>query len=461
MRWYAVALVLLAASTIACREPKVEASDPAQSPPVLLLRDYLRLDTSNPPGFETRGAEWLAARLREGGLEPRLIGNDPDRQSVYARLESGSDLPALLLMHHIDVVPADAGLWSVDPFGGEVRNGYVYGRGAIDAKSLGIAHLLAAIDLASSVEPLTRDLVFLGVAGEETGGETGLAELLEQHPDLFADVGFVLNEGGFNQVVVDEVIFWGIEIDQKVPLWVELVATGRGGHGAGINDDSSVMRLLRVLHEVALMETPRKVTPAVSAYFRAVAPVTRGRKSRVLAEIERYVGSPRLDEYLPAGYLGLLRDTWTISVLDAGKQVNVVPARASAQIDIRLLPGSDPGDALARLVEIAGEHGVEVEVLLEGESAEPAPIATELWDVLREELSAEEPDAVVGPMVAMGTTDSRFFRQRGVVAYGFSPFKINFYDGATVHGEDERIRVLFLLEGVELMKRIVRSACAG
>lgn len=451
--------LIIAAAIFACSgESGIGAVDPADSPAATLLREYIRIDTSNPPGNETRGAAWLAGRLQDAGIEAQLLGDDPDRKSVYARIEGAGDAPALVLLHHIDVVPADADSWSVDPFAAEVRGGYVWGRGAIDAKSLGIAHLLAFVDLAQQEASLSRDVIFLGVADEEAGGLSGMEPLLETHPALFSDVGFVLNEGGGNQVVVDETIFWGIEIDQKVALWIELIAKGSGGHGAGIHDDSAVMHLLRVLDRVRRVEPERSVTPAVRSYFESLARVKKGRKADILADIDRYVLSPELESNLPKTYLGLLQDTWTISALDAGDRVNVVPDQALARIDIRLVPGTDPSAVLGQLSRMA-ESDAEVKILLRGEPSQASPIGTDLWKSVARVLEKNSPDAVVGPMVALGTTDSRFFRERGIVAYGFSPFKINYYDGATVHGQDERIRLTFFLEGVELMKEIVDDFC--
>lgn len=437
-----------------CGGEVLDAVDPAESPAAILLREYIRVDTSNPPGNETRGAEWLGGHLRSAGIEYRLLGTDRSRQSLYARLDAPGDAPALLLMHHIDVVPADPDQWTVDPFGAEIRGGYVWGRGAIDAKSLGVAHLLSFLSLAEARERLNRDVILLAVADEETGGLDGLAALLADHPKLFEDVGFVLNEGGGNQVVVDKVIFWGIEVDQKVPLWVEVIAEGRGGHGSGMHGDSSVMRLLRVLDRVRRVEPQRVIQPSVREYFKSISRVKEGQRAEVLAQIDRYIGSARLDSVLAEGYLGLLQDTWTISVLDAGDRVNVVPNRARAAIDIRLPPGSDPEKTLEHVMALA-DGDAEVNVLLMGEPAPPSPTDTELWQVLERVLS----EGVVGPMVSLGATDSRFFRDMGVVAYGFSPFKVNYYDVATVHGADERIRLSFLNEGVETMKEIVAGFC--
>jgi acetylornithine deacetylase/succinyl-diaminopimelate desuccinylase-like protein len=455
---YGVALLVASVLVYGCDRGEAAAEDPRDAEAVRLLQSYIRIDTSNPPGAETAAARWLGERLEQRGIEPRLLGDDPDRLSVYARLKGRGEGPALLLLHHLDVVPAPAGEWSVDPFGGELRGGYIWGRGAIDVKSLGIAHLLAFEALAKRDRPPSRDVIFLGVADEESGGAHGAGLLLSKHPELFEGVGWVLNEGGVNEVIVDRTRLWGVEIDQKVPLWVEITASGSGGHAAGRSGDTSVTRLLRVLDRVRRLEPERRVVPSVQEYFQSLAQVRRGRIVGVMQSIDRYVESPLLDSVLSPAYLSLLEDTWTITVLEAGSRVNVVPSSASAQIDIRLLPGSDTEPVIARLRALAGDDA-EVRVLLAGRPAPASPVGTELWDVLEAATARREPKSIIGPMVTAGATDSRFFRERGVVAYGFSPFRINYYDLATVHGRDEKIRRDYFLDGVHLMREIVTAFC--
>jgi acetylornithine deacetylase/succinyl-diaminopimelate desuccinylase-like protein len=183
------------------------------------LVSYLRIDTTNPPGNETAGAQFLQQLFAKDGIDAQLIGSNPARQSIYARLSSGTSEKALLLLHHIDVVPVAMNEWSKPPFSGLRSNGYIWGRGALDIKSLGIAEAMAMIDLKRRHAALKRDIIYLGVADEELGGLHGCKELLEKHPELFSNVGFVLNEAGYNETIVDKITFWGIEVQQKVPLF--------------------------------------------------------------------------------------------------------------------------------------------------------------------------------------------------------------------------------------------------
>src|SRR5258708_15993223 len=225
-----VAILLLSVS-LQCRRVSGGERDPLEELAEDALIQYLRIDTSNPPGNETAGAKYLQQLLAKEGIETQLLGSDPARQSLYARLRSGAAPPsgekALLLMHHIDVVPAAASEWTKPPFAGLKNNGYLWGRGALDIKSLGVAEAVALIDLKRRGTPLQRDVVYLALAAEELGGIHGCKEILETHPELFRDVGYVLNEGGYNQTIVDKVAFWGIEVEQTVPVWLRVTAKGR------------------------------------------------------------------------------------------------------------------------------------------------------------------------------------------------------------------------------------------
>ncbi|MGH9459207.1 MAG: M20/M25/M40 family metallo-hydrolase [Thermoanaerobaculia bacterium] len=456
-----LALVLVV-SFPACNRGEAVDRDPVEAEAEELFVAYLRIDTSNPPGNETEAARFFQKIFEREGIPSRLVGADPRRQSIYARLESGSDAPALLLLHHLDVVPADPSEWSVPPFEGRRANGYIWGRGALDVKSLGIAQLMGFLELHRARAALARDVVFLGVADEEAGGTAGIQALFRDHPELFEGVGFVLNEGGGTETIVDRVTWWGIEIDQKVPVWVRLVAKGRPGHGSIPPPGGGAPRkLVAALERVFAIPTPMRLTPTVRAHFASFARAKAELDIRraILRDPEAYFDSPRIEQ-LPAGARALLQDTISLTVLDAGTSVNSIPASARAELDVRLLPGSDPSPFLDALREAAGED-VGVEVLIAGKPAPPSPVDTPLFRLIAELAKASDPGSIVGPYVSAGTTDSRFLRGRGMVAYGFNPFPVNYYDGARVHGVDERIRVRFFARGVNLMRQIVRRAATA
>ena len=421
---------------------------------------YLRVDTSNPPGNETNGATFLRDLLLKNGVAARLVGDDPRRQAVYARLESGTNEKALLLLTHIDVVPADASAWTQPPFGGVRSGGYVWGRGALDTKSLTIAQLMAVLELKRRGTPLRRDVVFLATPDEELGGLNGCAKLLTAHPELFERVGYVINEGGSNETAVDRVLFWGIEVQQKVPLWLRVTATSTGGHGAVPPDAGAApAKLVRALAAIDAIRTPYRLDPSVArAAEAAVAarPDARGERMKLMREP---LDVPRIERELPPGYRALLHDTIAVTRMSAGSAVNVLPVKATADIDIRVLPQTTPDAMFAEVRKAVGSNA-RVDVLLAGTPAADSPASGELFETLARNMRAQAPRSVVAPMVTPGTTDSRHFRARGIAAYGIMPFKVNYYDADSVHGVDERIRTRFFIEGVRLTRAIVRDFCA-
>jgi acetylornithine deacetylase/succinyl-diaminopimelate desuccinylase-like protein len=301
--------------------------------------------------------------------------------------------------------------------------------------------------------------VFLAVPDEELGGMHGTKELLDKHPELFENVGFVINEGGSNETAVDRVIFWGIEVQQKVPLWLRVKTEGTGGHGSTPPEDGgATAKLIRALSAVNALETPYRLDPSVARATAAAAAVrTDGRAAR-LRIVREPLDVARIERELPRGYRALLRDTIAVTHIDAGDAVNVIPTRAEASIDIRLLPGTPPDAMLARVRDAVGKNG-SVEVLLTSQPTRDSPASGALFDSMARVMRASSPGSTAGPMVTSGTTDSRFFRARGIPTYGVMPFKVNYYDADSVHGNDERIRARFFADGVRLMREIVRDFC--
>ena len=240
------------------------------------LSDYLKIDTINPPGNESRGVKYLGSLLDEAGIPYESVESAPGRGNLWARIPGdaavgGDKQPALVLLHHIDVVPANRKHWSFEPLSGDVEDGFVYGRGAIDTKGLGIAQLQAFLALAASGEKLNRDVILLATADEEAGGFFGAGWLIEHKPELFADVGYVLNEGGSGRVFGDQIAVL-VEVTQKVPLWLRLTATGRPGHGSAPQMQTSVTRLVRGLKRISETEFPVRVIDPVATMFEGLAP---------------------------------------------------------------------------------------------------------------------------------------------------------------------------------------------
>ena len=455
------ALALLAAP--AAPAPRA-TPEPALSEPATWLRDYLRIDTTTPRG-EAAAASFLAEILHREGIETRLLVSPGGRTSLYARLEAPAPSAAsaaepvgkpgaLVLLHHIDVVPPGPD-WTVEPFDGVVSKGRLWGRGAIDIKSLGIAHLASFIDIRRRHLPLTRDVVFLAVADEERGGLQGSGSILEHHGDLLADTAAVLGEGGLNKTFDGRLLWAGIEIAQKRPLWLRASAHGRGGHGASAILSSAPQRLTEGLARVLELPQEPRVTEPARIYARALAPLHNPSVGKVLADLDDHVGPSGVDAGISPGIYNLLLDTVQLTVLRSGERINVIPEEATAELDVRLLPDTDGDAFLARIRDAAGP-GVSFDVLLSAPPAPPSPVDSPIYRAVAGVLSEDGP---VVPAFIPGFTDSRFFRERGTAAYGVSPFLLESHDFLGIHGPDESIPLAAFDRGVARMKKIV-AACA-
>jgi len=355
------------------------------------------------------------------------------------------------------VVPAGPG-WTVPPFAGQVRDGYLWGRGTLDDKSLGIAQLAAMIDLRRRGAPLGRDVVFLAVADEENGGGRGTGWLLANHPELFQGVEGVIGEGGRSQTGAGgKLLWWGIEVAQKRPLWLEVSATGRGGHGSGLNPESANHTLIQGLARLLAQPVRWRVTAPARDYVRAIAPLHGQPLRRILSDIDKAVTESGPKEFLLPGMANLFIDTVQATVLSGGSRINVIPSRSSALLDIRLLPDTNADAFLAEVRKALGpECGVKV--LVTAPPAAPSPASGRMYAALQKVLGAEAP---VVPTFVPGFTDSRFFRERRIPAYGLSPFALGGEDTRGIHNPDERIPLAELDRGVARMRRILAAYAAN
>jgi acetylornithine deacetylase/succinyl-diaminopimelate desuccinylase-like protein len=455
-RWVLSCLLLAGAAARSVAAPPVQPVSAREA--TQWLQQYLRYDTTNPPGRERGAASWLAELINREGISARIFRTPSDRMSLWARLapepsRDGAPAKDLILLHHIDTVAPGDG-WDVDPFGGTITDGRIVGRGAIDCKGLGIAHLAAFLDLHRRRVPLRRGVVFMAVADEEAGGGEGVGHLLNAEPDLFRDVEAVLNEGGGNRVVDGAVRWWGIEIAQKRPLWLEVSAEAVGGHAAGFRPHSAVHQLVRGLSRLIELPPRYRVSPVVRAILAAQAPYQNDFARTIYARVDEYVtpdGPTPGKGGWPPGLAAMLVDTLQVTVLEGAPQINSIPARAAARIDARLLPDTDPDAFLADLRTAAGGD-LAIKVLLTEPPTPASPIDTRAYRELVAPLAAPGPAV---PMMTSGFTDSRYFRRQRIPAYGFSPFRLEGEDGRGVHGPNESIGVEVFERGVEQMKALV------
>jgi acetylornithine deacetylase/succinyl-diaminopimelate desuccinylase-like protein len=423
------------------------------------LAAYLRVDTINPPGNETAGVEFLAAIFEAEGVEYETAESALGRGNIWARIPGGEE-PGLLLLHHIDVVPADRERWTTDPLGGETRDGYLYGRGALDTKGLGIVHLQAFLALHQSGLRPNRDVIFMATADEEAGGFFGAGWLVDNRPELFHDIGIVLNEGGDGSREGEGVAFT-VEVTQKVPLWLRLVSVNTPGHGSMPQVESSVTRLLRALSRIQDYEFPARIVPAVNEYFRAQAETHPSPWREAFADLPAAVqdrGFLRsLQLYNPFLH-ALTRNTCSITVLEGSNKINVVPPVAAAELDCRLLPDQNPGEFRAELAAIINDDTISVDKIM-GFSPAVSDSDTDIFRAIHALSQRHYPGARVIPGVSSGFTDSHFFRDLGILAYGWSPMVLDPAEQARFHGNDERIEIEQLRRGtmmlIELLETLV------
>jgi acetylornithine deacetylase/succinyl-diaminopimelate desuccinylase-like protein len=424
------------------------------------LQEYIRVNTINPPGNEILGARFLAGILEAEGIAYEIIESAPGRGNLVARLPGG-DEPALILLHHIDVVPADARYWSADPLSGELRDGYIYGRGALDTKTGGILQLAGFLALHRSGVPLRRDVIYMATADEEAGGFFGAGWLVENRPDLFEGVGFLLNEGGGGDLVEGRVQF-GIEVTQKVPYWLRLTAAGEPGHGSRPRASSAVTELIAALERLRVHAFEPRVIPVIDEMFRGMAanapPPWSERFADMTAAIRDEGVLAELQAFDP-GLHGLTRNTCSITRLDGSDKINVVPPEATAEIDCRLLPDQDPDAFLAELADVLGPD-IAVETLM-GFSPAISPTDNPLYETIATVTRERFPEATVVPAVLGGFTDSHFFRDLGIASYGYEPTVTPAEDQDGVHGNDERVTEENVRRGVEMMVAILNRFAAA
>lgn len=420
-----------------------------------ILVDYIRIDTSNPPGNESESARYLGDILRREGILHEILESAPGRANLIARLPGKGAGKPLILLQHMDVVPPEEHLWSVAPFSGLVRDGAVWGRGALDMKGLGVVHLMTLLALKRGGVPLDRDLILLATADEEAGSRLGMGWLADNHFDRFRRAGLVLTEGGANLVVDTRLAYVGIEVTQKVPVWLRLTVRGASGHGALLRKDSAPVRLIRALNRLLDYEAPLRAEEPVAAFFERIAPFQAGPARRFFADIRAALADPNFrPAHLGGYYAALLQNTVNLTILQAGHIINTVPTLAMADLDCRLLPGQNVEEFLAELIRIIDDPAVQVDRLLEFESGK-SPADSELFGAVEKVLASWGMDAEVGPSVLPGFTDSHFFRVRGIPAYGFSPFRTAGEEARGVHGRDEKLSLADFRFGLEFFYRVV------
>lgn len=436
--------------------------DALQRETVQILSDYLKVNTTNPPGNELEGALFLKRILEKEGFEVQLLDTAEFRgrrgANLYTRLKGNGSKKAIALVHHIDVVPADPRYWSVDPFSGAVKDGFIYGRGALDMKGEGIMQLMAMIALKRARVPLTRDIVFIANPDEELGS-LGAIAFAEKHADLLRDVEFLMTEGGDNSFKNGKLEYFGVGVAEKRTFWQHITVKGTPSHGSRPTKENPVPKLVRALDRIAQYETPLHATPGVRKFFRDISRNYAGEQGAWLANIDSAVTVPAARAWILSDvyWNAILRNTISLTGLQGSNKTNVIPAEASADIDIRLLPDTDPAAFMATLKRIVNDESVVWSPLLAPKAPLESPTETELFRAIERAARERDPNAFVTTPMLTGATDRPTYRALGIATYGFDPFKVEAADAQRgVHGNDERISVENVGFGVRYLFDVLR-----
>jgi acetylornithine deacetylase/succinyl-diaminopimelate desuccinylase-like protein len=409
---------------------------------VELLRAYLRIDTTNPPGNEIAGARFLADVLARDGIASEIVESAPGRANLVARLAGDGALGGIVLHHHIDVVYADRRYWSVDPFAGEIRDGFLYGRGAIDMKSTGILQLAAMLALRRAETRLKRDLIFLATADEEAGSAFGAGFLATHHAAWLDGAEYAISElGGIEVAPHYRAPFAHIVISEKTGLPLRLIALDR---------------LLRA-------ERAPRVLPEVQEYFRCLARVLPAEEGRGLEALETSLREPgfRARFFARREWAAMVRTTFAVNILRASEKLNVIPPEAVAELDCRMLAGDDPDEIRQWVTRAVDDEHVEIAFGREPKIPSLSPPDTELYKALADALVRRVPGVVVAPEILVAFTDNWVFRRMGLQGYGWSPFILNNEEWRRVHGNDERISVENVEQGARAYTELLLTVAGA
>ena len=437
-----------------------------------LLSDLIRINTTNPPGNETEAAKYIAKTLESEGFKCEILESAPGRGNIITRLKGTGEKPSLLLLSHLDVVAANPKEWSVDPFSGVVKDGFVWGRGAMDMKSMIAIEVMVMKLLKRNNVKLKGDLIFAATADEEKGGEAGAGWLVRNHPEKVR-ASYVINEGGGQAIPMNGKNVFTIQTAEKGILWFKVKAKGTPGHGSVPSAaDNAIMRMSKVIETLGSYRAEIRMVPTLKQFLTVLA-----RENNWLSEVlhpllqNPALGDAALDQIalrdrgMAEEIRSMLRMTIAPTIVHGGVKENIIPSECEAVFDCRILPGQSIEDAMNRVKELlidVGLEKLEFDVIQANEPSE-SPMDTPLYKVIVDVLNEFEPGCVVVPLLLTGGTDSRYFRRLGAICYGFHPLRSDLPYGEIIkmiHGVDERISVKNLVFGTSVLYSVVERFLA-
>ena len=426
------------------------------------MQEYLQVDTTNPPGNEARATAWMKKVLDAEGIENRVFEIAPGRANLCARLPATvtPGRRAIILLNHTDVVTSDPAHWTHPPFSGALAHGALYGRGAQDMKNEGLAQLVVMVMLKREKLPLDRDVIFLATADEEAAG-IGV-DWMMQHTDLLENAEFLINEGGENREENGRVLYVGLDVAEKSPYWMHLVAHGTPGHGSRPLPDSAPNRLTRALNRVIAWETPLQLLPSVEMFLERQAALETGQRAAWFRHPRQAMKDPKFRAYINSDpdIAYMFRNTVSLTMLGGSQQTNVIPADAWANLDVRLLPGEDPARFQGELKKVINDPNITIEPMGTFRKANSSPTGTALFRAIEKASGRYFNGAPVSPRLTSGYDECQRYREVGIVAYGFTPYSATEAESDTEHGNDERVRVEQVRRAPRVLYDVVAEVAA-
>ena len=458
-KYVAVAFVLLPIA-IPAQERFLLDWDALGAESIDYLVDLVRIDSSNPPGNETKVAEYLKSALAAEGIDSDLYSIDPTRANLVARYRGNGSKRPILIMGHTDVVGVQAENWSEPPFSGVRKEGYIWGRGTLDDKDNVTAGLMVMLLLHRLDVEMDRDVIFLAEAGEEGTPDVGINFMVEKHWDVI-EAEFAIAEGGGMQEVDGYVRVVGIQTTEKMPRRATLVARGTAGHGSRPRMDNAVLMVAEAVAKAGHWQTPIRLNETTRAYFERMAALHEGDARTRYANVENPERQADIDDWFRANdphHYSSLRTSVVPTIIDAGFRRNVIPSEASAMLDIRMLPDEDVDGFYRELAAVINNPAIEiVPEAIYRPAAEPSPIDNEMFQVIEAVATRLYPQSTTLPVMATGATDMAQLRAKGVPSYGIGPARtleeINSRFGS--HSDDERVAEAALVDMVRFLWNIV------